>query len=39
MQENHNGTKNIVVSSEMHVVPCSMKEIVSSDMKEEVCNL
>ncbi|AQK88300.1 Kinesin-like protein KIN-10C [Zea mays] len=35
MQENHNGTKNIVVSSEMQVVPCSMKEIVSSDMKEE----
>lgn len=27
--------KNIVVSSEMQVVPCSMKEIVSSDMKEE----
>ncbi|AQK88305.1 Kinesin-like protein KIN-10C [Zea mays] len=34
-EENHNGTKNIVVSSEMQVVPCSMKEIVSSDMKEE----
>jgi len=39
MQEKRGDTKNSVISSEMQeVVPCSMKELVSSDVKEEVYN-
>jgi hypothetical protein len=39
MQEKCDDTKNSVISSKMEKVePCSMREIVLSDMKEEVYN-
>ena len=39
MQEKRGDTKNSVISSEIQeVVPCTMKELVSSDVKEEVYN-